>query len=88
MGFFELACLLLGAICGNLAPALVPPVNLGLIWNTALGMVGAAVYAIVLPLLELPTVSYWLYDYLAAGLAGFALVFVLGGVVEFLYSRR
>ena len=88
MGFFELACLLLGAICGNLAPTLVPPVNLGLIWNTALGMVGAAIYAIVLPIFEVTTFTFWLYHYLAAGLAGFALVFVIGGVTEYLYSRR
>jgi uncharacterized membrane protein YeaQ/YmgE (transglycosylase-associated protein family) len=88
MGAFEIACLLIGAVCGNLCAALLPPVNLGLIWNTVAGLAGAAAYVFALPLAGIAPFGFWIYDYLAAGVAGLAVVFVAGGVVEYLYSRR
>ncbi len=88
MGLFEIASLLIGAVCGNLCAVLFPPVNLGLVWNTVLGLVGAGGYLFALPVIGVAQFGFWIYDYVAAGMAGLALVLVIGGLVEYLCARR
>lgn len=88
MGLFEVTCLLIGAVCGNLGAVLVPSFNLGLFWNTVLGSVGAYAGLRLLPHVEIDRVGHWTTDFLAAGASGMTVMLIAGGIVELVYRRR
>lgn len=87
MGGFEIAALMIGALCGNVGAVLVRPFNLGLFWNGVTGALGAAGVLWLPELLGLPTFGQWSYEFLAAGGAGLALMLLTGGLVELWYRR-
>ena len=87
MGGFEIAALLIGALCGNVAAVVAKPVNLGLFWNSLLGALGAGGVLWLPERLGLPPFAQWSHEFLAAGGAGFLLVLLAGGLVELWYRR-
>jgi len=82
---FEIACVLIGMVCGNLGAVLVRPFNIGLWWNTVWGGIGAALMAYVPQNLGLDFFDFWAFDFMAAGGAGMALMVIVGGLTELRY---
>jgi hypothetical protein len=87
MGGFEIALVLIGVICGNLGAVLIGPLNLGLVWNSALGGLGAAGFIYGHARFALPFPDFWGYYFLTAGGVGMVSMLLVGGFVAFLYRE-
>lgn len=82
---FEIALILIGIVCGNLGAVLIPPLNIGLWWNSVSGAGGALVFAFVPKLLRLNLDPFWAFDFIAAGLSGMLTMLLIGAIVALLY---
>ncbi len=87
MGGYEISLVLIGALCGNLGAVILPAVNLGLFWNTALGGGGALLLHLGLHRIIPDVTFHWWAEFLAAGLGAAALVVLCGGVVALAYRE-
>lgn len=87
MGGFALSQLLIGALCGNFGAVLVRALNLGLFWNSVLGLIGGGAVAFGPGWLDLALDWPWYLGLLAAGGGGMALMLIAGALVAWRYAR-
>jgi len=85
MNWFHLALLLFGMVSGNLGAVLLPAFNLGLFWNSLLGLLGAAIVVFGPLLLKIDPFTSWYIRALVAGAMGMILTLVAGALVEMRY---
>jgi len=79
--------ILIGIVCGNLGAVLVKPLNLGLWWNSVCGAIGGATVGFAPVLFTQYAAQPWYVWFLAAGLAGMALMLLMGAVAALGYRR-
>ncbi len=87
MGGFEIATLLMGALCGNLGAVLIKPFNIGLFWNSVTGGVGAAVVLYLPHFLRFIRYDHWALEFLAASVGGLVLMLIIGGLTALAYRE-
>jgi len=87
MNGYHLAMILLGTICGNLGAVILPSANLGLFWNTILGICGASGVIFAPYILGYDPFGPWYVQFLSAGLAGSLATILIGGLNELRFRR-
>jgi len=79
----EIACILIGMLCGNLGAVIVTPFNLGLLWNTVIGAIGGAIVGYLPLIVGQDFLSPWYVDLMAASGLSIGLMLIAGGAVAF-----
>lgn len=85
MSGFEITLILIGIVCGNLGAVLIPPVNIGLWWNSVSGATGALAFILAPKFSEISFGYFWAIDFIAAGLCGVVTMLVIGGGLALFY---
>jgi uncharacterized membrane protein YeaQ/YmgE (transglycosylase-associated protein family) len=82
----QIACILIGMLCGNLGAVVARPLNLGLLWNSVAGGIGGGVIGFLPQILGRDLPFPWYAVFLAAAALGMALM-LLAGVIDALRHR-
>ncbi len=77
----EIAAILIGIIGGNLGAVVLKPLNIGLFWNSVCGGIGAIAITFAPGWLNTDLFDFWLFDFVAAALAGMGLMIIAGALV-------
>ncbi len=82
MGGGDVTAILIGLLAGNLAAVLVPRINLGLLWNSIMGVVGALAVQYAPTTITQMMPAHWAVSLGLQGVAAFLLTLVAGALNE------